>query len=327
MVISIRLTPDDLVKMRFAYSPMLEVVTSYRVLTKPSLQSPYLRWVDEALQVLHDVELPYLHALATPHGYIPDFLSPTPITPQTDIEDELQRLLELPDEMIRRDIETLIATSGDSELRQHFLIYPRDALLCLIDELRLYWQRTLAHHWPRMMTILEGDVLYRARKLALEGVESLFSDLHSGLAYEAGTIRINKKNVPTCIYSSELRGNGIQLVPTVFSGAQLYWQIVPHWHPMLIYNVRGAGLWQGKPEDASQSLELALGTGRARVLYALTTPATTGELALRLEISAGGVSQHLSRLEQAGLAEAHRSGKRVYYQLTERGESLLSLFS
>jgi predicted transcriptional regulator len=34
----------------------------------------------------------------------------------------------------------------------------------------------------------------------------------------------------------------------------------------------------------------------------------------------------LSRLVQAGLTEPQRSGQRVYYHLTRRGEKLLALF-
>jgi DNA-binding MarR family transcriptional regulator len=56
-------------------------------------------------------------------------------------------------------------------------------------------------------------------------------------------------------------------------------------------------------------------------------PMNTGEIAQRLQITAGAASQHLSRLNQAGLVEPHRSGKRVYYHLTSRGEKLLALFA
>jgi DNA-binding transcriptional ArsR family regulator len=71
---------------------------------------------------------------------------------------------------------------------------------------------------------------------------------------------------------------------------------------------------------------MALGAGRARVLETLRTPASTGEIAQKLGVSSGAVSQILSRLAQADLVESHRVGKRVYYHLTRRGEELIVLF-
>jgi len=56
-------------------------------------------------------------------------------------------------------------------------------------------------------------------------------------------------------------------------------------------------------------------------------PRTTTELAQELDLSLAAISAHLSRLKVAGLAEPHRSGKRVYYRLSFAGESLLSLKS
>jgi DNA-binding MarR family transcriptional regulator len=58
----------------------------------------------------------------------------------------------------------------------------------------------------------------------------------------------------------------------------------------------------------------------------MMTPATTGEIARQLGLTSGAVSQQLERLKQAGLVEPHRTGKRVYYQLTRRGEELIGLF-
>jgi len=95
---------------------------------------------------------------------------------------------------------------------------------------------------------------------------------------------------------------------------------------MIIYRARGLGLWQQEEPDRNPSLEIALGAGRARVLQLLTTPANTGEIARKLHITAGAASQHLSRLNDAGLVEPYRSGRRVYYHLTDRGAQLLLLF-
>jgi DNA-binding MarR family transcriptional regulator len=49
-------------------------------------------------------------------------------------------------------------------------------------------------------------------------------------------------------------------------------------------------------------------------------------MAHRLSLTSGAISQQLDRLKRAGLVESHRSGKRVYYRLTRRGEDLIALF-
>jgi DNA-binding transcriptional ArsR family regulator len=72
---------------------------------------------------------------------------------------------------------------------------------------------------------------------------------------------------------------------------------------------------------------LTLGAGKARLILALDSPLSTGELAHKLAVTAGAVSQQLGKLHQAGLVESHRSGKHVFYRLSERGHKLVDLFN
>jgi len=327
VVITIDVTPNDLANMRFGYSPMMELMSSYRLLYKPERQGQYHRWVDEARIAIDDVDLPYLHTLATIPYYIPDFLTATPATTITDIEEELGRLRSVPLEIIRKNISYALELAGDNEILLHFMAYPREAMECLIDELRIYWQRTLIHHWPHMMSVLDGDVLYRARSLALEGTKALLDNLHPELQLVNDRLIYTGSEKPESHRRNyHLDGTGVQLVPGIFV-CNLTWQIEPEWQPMLSYQSRGIGLWWRQNEAVpDESLEIALGAGRARVLRVLATPSSTGEIAHQLEITAGAASQHLSRLQQAGLTEPRRSGQRVYYHLTRRGEKLLALF-
>ncbi len=325
-MIRIQLTPTDLAEMRFAYSPLVELMTSYRLLLcSPEKQALFRSWVQEANKALYDVDLPYLSALNGQKSYTPDFLTPTPMTIQLSFEKEIEHLLSTPNEIVRDNVQHLVNISEDSEILHNFLAYPRESLKRVAEELRLYWKRTLMHHWPRMKAVLEGDILYRARQQAVHGVETLFKGFHSHMEYQNGVVQMNLKPHDISL-ELRLRGEGIQLVPTIFTSSKILWQITPEWHPMLIYGARGAGLWRQETLEPDESLEKALGAGRARVLEVLATPSNTGELARKLHITAGAVSQHLSRLNQAGLVEPHRNGKRVYYHLTYRGEQLLNLF-
>ncbi len=327
VVITIDVTPNDLANIRFGYTPLMELISSYRVLIRPEKQGQYLRWVDEAQQALENIEMPYLHAMATIPYYIPDFLTATPITTITELEAELVRLRQTPIEIIRKNITYAIKMAGETEVLCHFMAYPREAIECLIEELHIYWQRTLAHHWPHMTSVLDGDVLYRARSLALDGTKALFSGLHPELSLVKDRLIYTGSEKPDWFKKDyQLMGTGVQLVPAIFV-CNLTWQIEPEWQPMLSYQSRGTGLWwMQSQETPNPSLEIALGAGRARVLQTLTTPSSTSEIAHQLEITAGAASQHLSRLQQAGLTVPRRSGQRVYYHLTQRGEKLLALF-
>jgi hypothetical protein len=323
---TIHITPDDLMKMRFAYRPLLEIPLSYRVLINPEYQSPHRRWLEESYRALNGVELPYMEALIPLYGFIPDFLTPTPLTNGSDIESDLEQVLATPDTVTRENVQWLIQDIGESEIRLFFLAHPREAIGCLVEELRFYWQRALAQSWSSMTSVLEGDILYRGRLLALDGPDALLADLHPSITVGRSQVEvIPSRNHKHCPHEVRLHGDGIQLVPTIFNVAGRMLQVTPGWHPMIGYSARGVSLYN-RETRASKPLELALGTGRARVLQGLHTPATTGEMAHRLSLTSGAVSQQLDRLKRAGLVEPHRSGKRVYYQLTQRGEELIALF-
>ena len=86
-----------------------------------------------------------------------------------------------------------------------------------------------------------------------------------------------------------------------------------------------ANLWSSQPPQTGQALELLLGRSRAEVLLSLEPPSSTLEIAHRLKLAPGGVSEHLTLLRQAGLVETHRSGRFVIYRLSPTGTALLEL--
>jgi len=330
MAITIQIQPGDLEQLRFAVSPLIELIFSYGVLNKPSQHPLHPRWIEEVQQHLWDVEFPYLAAVVPLRHYIADFVTQTPTKELTDIETELQRVQATPPQIVRKNIEYIIQLDGETEIRRQFLAYPQETLLCLTDELRVYWQRALSAHWPRIRTVLENDILFRARQQALQGAEQMVNDLADDLRYQSRTLEILKHHVSTQVrlYLETLEGNGIRLVPTVFKGSLISWQTAPEWQPMIIYGARGAGLWYNvelpEPEGA---LRAAFGDARAALLQSLQNPGHTSELAQRLGVTSGAISQQLAKLNDAGLVESHRSGYHVYYRLSQRGAQLMALFA
>lgn len=319
-MITFHLNADDLSHLRFAFSPLWELIASYWALTHPSLQAVHLPWIHEASAALEGVELAYLRTLITPNGYFANFLTPSPQTPRPDFEDELARLRQTPLDQIIKDVNNLPVKSGPVS---HFLETPAEALDGLVAEIRLYWERTLAQHWARIHAVLESDVIYRARQLALDGPERLFNDLHHGMHYADRTLRIEARHD----YELTPAGRGLMLVPLVFMWNDL---VLPDEAgpevPVIAYGARGAGLWTHEPEAPAAALAAAFGDGRAAVLAQMTTPRSTSELAERLKVTPGNISLHIARLREAGLVESQQVGKWVFHRLTLRGERLLALF-
>lgn len=319
-MITIHLTADDLNNLRFAFSPLRELSASYWTLMKPALYAIHLPWIHEAMAALAGIELPHLGALITPDGQFANFLTPTPYTPRPSFDEEMARLRQTPAQAIRHDVSQLDYKTATAHA---FLDAPEAALAALADEIELYWQRTLAHHWPRIHAVLESDVLYRARQLALQGADQVFNELHRNIRYQGQTIIVETARTATIT----LDGSGLILVPLIFMWNDL---LLPDEEkagiPVIGYSVRGAGLWTHQAESPEAALIAMLGAGRAAVLVQLTTPLSTTEIAERLGVTPGNISLHIARLREAGLVESQQLGKWVFHRLTPRGEGVLKLF-
>ncbi|MEO8396710.1 MAG: hypothetical protein ABI700_27200, partial [Chloroflexota bacterium] len=263
-MITLQLSPGDIERVRFAYSPLIEVASSFKLLQSPDLQANYRVWVDETQRMFDRIDFPYMNATILPHRYIVDFLTPTPTKTILSFEDEIDRVRETPDAVIRKNIEFAISVGGMTPIRQLFLDHPREALECLIEEVRFYWQQALEPHWPQLASILENDVLFRARALAHYGIDAMFTDLSDRVDYHQGEIHIIKDHKPHYPSNYQLQGAGVQLVPSVFATCGGMWQVVPEYLPMVIYQTRGLGLWKRQPDnEPDEALQLTLGTSRA----------------------------------------------------------------
>jgi DNA-binding transcriptional ArsR family regulator len=328
-MIAITLSPEDLSRVRFAFSPLWETVASFRVLLDPGRHALHLPWVEQTRGKLEDIDLAPIYALVRPDGYIPDFLAPPPTTPLPAFEDEMARMSKTPAATVIKEIEYLKA-SGDGvgpereRLLASYLKAPKASLDRLAISLLRYHEVAVAPHWPRLRVLLEGDVLKRAQSLAFGGPEALFDDLHPTVRYRDGLLEVEK---PFQIEGVVADGRGILLVPCAFAWPKLYAIIEEPWQPSLVYAPKGAAtLWVSSPSHVEDALVAALGSGRASVLKGLAIPRTTTELARQLGLSPGTTSEHLSRLRRAGLVEPHRSGRSVFYRLSREGEQLLELF-
>jgi DNA-binding transcriptional ArsR family regulator len=311
---------------RFGISPLMETALSVRALTEPAGSAVHLPWLDEARRLTAGLDLEPIKLLWRRGAYTPDFLHPPPAGPTATFEDELAAMAATPAAQVRFEVRRCYDDAALPAALQPFIARPRAALRELAELFRRYWQLVLAEHWPRIASLIEHDILYRARRLADGGTRELFADLDPSISWEEhGLLRIDKKQCAVGEGTTlALDERGLLLLPTAFAWPKVLLVTEPPWQPTVIYPARGVGmLWEPERPASPEALTRLLGGSRASILTALDRPRSTTELARVLEMSPGGVSQHLSVLHSAGLVSRRRDQRVVLYLRSHSGEGLM----
>ncbi|GAB3967848.1 DUF5937 family protein [Actinoallomurus acanthiterrae] len=323
ILLELTFTARDLAHTRFALSPLWEVIASVRVLRNPAEHPLYRPWADEVRPRLAATGLDrrlLTDLVPSPPRRIPVFVAPPPATPIPDLGLELAALRATsPDRVIA-------GLDGPYAPRSPRLDALRDdpvaGLEDLVRTIEAYWDVALAPYWPRMRTLLEGDVLHRARILAEGGVRRLLDDLDPSVTWDEETLYVGHRHFSG---ARSLRGRGLLLVPSVFVWPRVFSITSPDWQPTLRYPPRGiATLWERRDARTPGRLAAVVGRSKARLLAELDGPASTTHLAHRTGMTAGAVSQHLTALRSAGLVSSYRTGRYVLYTRTSAGETLLT---
>ncbi|MFF0246614.1 DUF5937 family protein [Streptosporangium sandarakinum] len=308
--------PEDVARIRFAFSPLWELVASLRVIRDPARHSLHLPWARAVRDRVAALDMAELFALVPVRGYLVDFVTPAPETPLPDFAAELDQVRRTPPE--RAAEEAGWVEGADPRIVARFTADPEAGVARVADALERYWEAAFAEFWPRVHGLLEADVLRRSRRLAAGGARELFADLHPNVSWRGDRLAV----VRNWEYSAPIGGDGLVLVPTAF-----YWPdtaaMVEPYQPMLVYPATGVGtLWTDGPPPAPDALAALLGRTRARILTALGEPATTSALARRMDLTPGAVSQHLTVLAGGGLVTRRRLGREVVYRRSPVGDSL-----
>jgi hypothetical protein len=321
-VIRFRFGHEDLVRTRFAISPLFDLTWSTDVLRNPASHSLHLPWARAARRRLggFDYELVNLLATSSGKGYVPDFIAPPPTTPLAELDDELARVRATPPERVAIEIGWRFDGEPLPAVARALLDDPERGLEGLTRTMAEYFERAIAPWWPEIRAALEADIVHRARRLTAGGAIEVFEDLHHEVHWRDGALEVDRP------YDQEveLRGRGLLLVPAAFAWPRVFAMTDEPWQPALIYTPRGIGtLWAPAEGGDREALEALLGRRRAAILATLGTPAATTDLARRLGASPAGVNEHLGVLRRAGLVRAARDGRRVLYERTAVGEALM----
>lgn len=311
-----RFTPDDVAAVRFAYSPLWELVLGLVVVRAPASHVLHLPWVRSVRPSLAKLDLAELFALVPVRGPTADFLTPPPDSPLPDFPGELERVRRTGPERVVEELDEVPGLPGP--IARRIADDPAGAVRRIADTLQSCWDVMLAEHWPRIAALLEADVLWRARRLAEGGARALFEDLHETVTWHGDRLSAADRHD----HSGSLSGEGLLLVPSAMTWPDVRKMIEPY-QPTLTYPVRGiATLWETGPPPAADALAALIGRTRAVILASLAEPVSTTELARRLSITTGAVSQHLGVLFDCGLVTRSRVGRSVLYRRTRTGDRL-----
>ncbi|MFF0727852.1 DUF5937 family protein [Streptomyces sp. NPDC004134] len=326
MPVYMRFGSDDLLRCRFAVSPVFETHEAVRTLRRTERHGyhrPWLRRLGDAAAGL-DLGALWIFMPHTGNGYTPDFLGGPPHAAYTSVAEGLARLRATDPALAHAEMTLSFSTmpgTAESPLGRKLLDDPAAAIELMADVTERAWHALVEPFWPRVHDLLEADIDYRARQLASAGLGELFALLHNRLSYEDGLLTVRTKN--DYYYERDLAGDGLLLMPSAFAWPDVVTGFQPPWQPTVIYPARGVGtLWAEPGREAAQALGRLLGAGRAAVLAALDEPASTSALARRLGLAPSSVSAHLTVLKAAGLLTSHRERHRVLYERTPLGGAL-----
>ncbi|MFD4689510.1 DUF5937 family protein [Streptomyces sp. NPDC058463] len=314
---------SDLLRCRFALSPLWETQEAVRTLSRPGRHGYHLPWLRRIREDAAALDLEPLWRLMPEGGHNPDFVCPPPVGPFTTFEEEIAAVRAVDPLVARDDMARALADkpgSLDSPTGRRLVADPARAVQELADLLERAWQVLVEPHWPRLRALLEADIAYHSRRLAEVGFERLLGEISPQLRWSGSTLTVVGTRGD---HTRVLGGQGLVLMPSVFVWPDVVGGYEPPWLPAVIYPARGiGGLWTESAERTPEALARLLGRARADVLCALDEPAGTSALAHRLSLAPSSVSAHLSVLRTAGLLTSRRYGHQVLYERTPLGIAL-----
>ncbi|SCG36564.1 ArsR/SmtB family transcription factor [Micromonospora humi] len=311
----------DLAGVRFAISPLWEVVASVRALRRPEFFPAHQLWRDQVAPRLAGVDWRLLADLVPePTVVIPGFVCPAPPAALPALETELAALVATPPAVVRAGVAELPGARSPRLAALH--ADPTAGLARLASVIGDYAAVAIAPYWPRMRSLLEREIMVAAGRMATDGLRGLLDGIDRYVSWDDGTLRVDHLTRAGAV---DLGGRGLVLVPSVFAGARVWSNLTERpTQPLLRYPAGAVGtLWERSAAPPSAALARVLGRSRAVLLHELAVPASTTELAGRCGLSAGTISHHLTALRDAGLVGTHRAGRYLLYARTGPSQALI----
>ena len=323
-VIELLFEPGDLARIRFARSPMLELMSSVRVADHADRARMHRPWVQSVRGAVSALRLELLQPLLSEPRYVPEFLMPPPDRMDTRFADELDLIRGTPEAEVRAQLDLL---GGGAPLPDALLaLYenPERHLGRLAAEVQAYWRVAIEPIWSRLAGLLDAEIGYRADQLTSGGIVRAAGEPASGAGVRGRRVADSLAHLAVAESARRSRGAvGAVRVRLAFAAGRHQSK-----GATLIYSPRGVGqVWEGSTRSSAPPAADLLGRSRAALLVKLDLPLSTTQVARDLGLSAGSVSEHLSVLRRSGLVTSRRSGRQVLYQRTALGTDLLGAAS
>jgi DNA-binding transcriptional ArsR family regulator len=321
-VIEMVLSHLDLGRIRFAHSPVSELVASLRVVQDRTRRQVFGRWMAAMRGRLGGVDVRLLLSLAPLGRFPPDFVLPPPRRPWGVLAEELAGVAATPPTLVRADLDLTYADRPMPAVLRPLYDDPARHLPTVTEAMYRYWRAAIEPVRPRLEALCRADVAYRMNRFAAGGIASVLADLHPEVSLHDDRLRIDKPRHRHERF--DLTGSGILLVPSVFTWPRVTLRCRDRADPMLIYPPHGvADLCAPVAAGQREPLCALVGRTRAVLLAALDLPRTTTQLARDLNLSPASVSEHLKILHQSALVTSRRQGRMVFYQRTDSATALL----
>lgn len=253
-------------------------------------------------------------------GYWPDFL--TPDASVDGLDSALEELRATPRARRRREMGLMAGTYGLPRWAHGLAVGDRAATEELATAFRLVHRTIVAPDWAGTARTTEADRALRTRVLRDRGVHGLLDSFRPFMIWRSPVLHVRYPQDRDL----HLGGRGLRLIPSHFCWNTPIALADPALPQVLAYPVDHPPTWAPEVtrDRRAKALGTLLGRTRARVLAALETTATTGEIAQRLGISASSASEHVGALREVDLAHSLRLGSHVVHTLTPLGAALLS---
>ncbi len=251
-MIELRVKAGEFAHMRFAYSPISEVIWSLHALHSGRVPALHRDWAQLTRPRLRRCDTEVLRAFVPGIYFIPS--PPRGFLAGNAIEEQLQLVADWSAELLRSELEAVWSGAEMPAAARQVIADGAGGARRLADALGQYWDFALRPHWDRFRAVLDAEVLYQARRLAERGVIPMMTALHPQLELRGQAMYLS---CPDTHGVHDLNGQNLLLIPTVFAWPDIHFDPGNGaGAPTLLYGPRGVGTGSGGGGGGVESKKL-----------------------------------------------------------------------